>query len=100
MSNPLTIAAVPAPDGGPGIAASGEIDQNNAHLLQRALQDRTAGGQPVHVDLSQVTYLDSAGLAVLFAYRGQIRVLAAKVLQPVMEITGLTTTCAVEIAGE
>jgi anti-anti-sigma factor len=46
-------------------ALTGEIDTSNARQLQRDILTASAGARNFVVDLSEVSYIDSAGLAVL-----------------------------------
>ncbi|MTJ83929.1 MAG: STAS domain-containing protein [Telmatospirillum sp.] len=52
-------------DGGAVVRLSGEIDLQNSPDLRRELLDRVADGDPVVVDLAQVSYIDSSGIACL-----------------------------------
>jgi len=52
-------------DGGTLIAISGEIDFNAAPELRNALQSATKNAKKLIVDLAQVPYMDSSGVAVL-----------------------------------
>jgi anti-sigma B factor antagonist len=80
------------------VTAAGEIDSSSAPLLRAHLDAVLEGGvEELVVDLSEVTFLDSAGLCVLAAAHrragGQgvrMRVLAASraVIRP-LQITGL-----------
>lgn len=49
------------------VAAAGEIDISTAVPLRERLFETTASGVPVVVDLEQVSFIDSVGLAVLVA---------------------------------
>ena len=87
------------------VTAVGEIDSTSAHVLRDRLDALLeAGARELTVDLTGVTFLDSAGLCVLAStYRrasGQsigIRVLAASraVIRP-LQITGLWDLLRVE----
>lgn len=46
-------------------ALAGEIDLENAPEVRRILLECTSGGRDVLVDLSQVSYIDSSGIASL-----------------------------------
>lgn len=52
------------------IAVRGEIDIKTAPELERALSE--AAGDPVTLDLSEVTFIDSTGLRVLVMERARI----------------------------
>ena len=88
------------------IVLEGEIDLANAHRVGRqitaAITNRTTA---TVVDLSGVTYLDSAGLHVLFDLAARLPTLqiALELIAPlgsqvrrVMEICGLTTVATVK----
>ncbi|BCB75909.1 STAS domain-containing protein [Phytohabitans flavus] len=87
MSAPLAISASQGPDGATVLTVAGEIDMSNAGALAIALE-----GVPnrVVVDLTAVDYLDSAGLAVLFAHADGLTLIANAQLGPVLTISGLT----------
>lgn len=78
---------------GPGtvLTAVGEIDMSNADTFAAALTSAVtvASGSPLTVDLTAVQYLDSAGLAALFAHADHIEVLTGPLLAPLLEISGL-----------
>ncbi|GGS89090.1 anti-anti-sigma factor [Planobispora rosea] len=98
MSTPLTLATSRRPDGASVLTVTGEIDMSNAGTLDAALA-RSADDGPLIVDLSEVGYLDSAGLTVLFTHAPRIRLVANPVLAPVMIVSGLTAVTAVEGLG-
>lgn len=88
------------------IVLDGEIDLANAHRVGRemmaAITNRTAAAV---VDLSGVTYLDSAGLHVLFELTARLPTLQIELeliapigsqVRRVMEISGLTTIAVVK----
>jgi anti-sigma B factor antagonist len=87
------------------LTASGEIDSTSAPVLKdRLVALLDAGAREVVIDLTGVTFLDSAGLCVLAAtYRRasaegcRLRVLAASgaVMRP-LQITGLWDLLGVE----
>ena len=78
------------------VAVSGELDADTVPVLSDRLEEST--GANVVVDLSDVTYLDSAGLRILFTLAGRLRTLQTtlEVLVPVsspvrraVELSGL-----------
>ena len=94
----LVAVEVSGPTSLPRVTATGEIDCTSAPEL-RAILDRLVDDAPreIVVDLTGVTFLDSAGLCVLAAAHrrllaagGRLRVLAATraVIRP-LQITGL-----------
>jgi anti-sigma B factor antagonist len=91
------------------VTAAGEIDSTSAPVLRDRLDAILDGGaQDVTIDLSGVTFLDSAGLCVLAsvyrraaAQERQMRVLASSraVIRP-LQITGLWELLQVEKVTE
>ncbi len=47
------------------VQVQGEVDLSWSQKLRKAVLDALAKGQPVAVDLSRVTYIDSSGIAAL-----------------------------------
>jgi anti-sigma B factor antagonist len=86
MTAPLAITSDHGQDGAAVLTVSGEIDMSNASVLVDALEN-TPGH--VVVDMTEVGYLDSAGLAVLFTHADRIEVIANPNLGPVLVISGL-----------
>jgi anti-sigma B factor antagonist len=65
---------LPADERGPAtVWASGEIDLTNVGLFQAALEASAAGAADVTVDLTAVTYCDSATIRALIAAASQAR---------------------------
>ncbi|WP_346619335.1 STAS domain-containing protein [Blastococcus montanus] len=97
-SDSLVTLQVLGPPAGPRLAATGEIDSTSAPQVRAALEGLLeAGPREIVVDLTAVTFLDSAGLCALAAVHRRaaaadvkLRVLAATraVIRP-LEITGL-----------
>jgi anti-anti-sigma factor len=55
------------------VAAAGEIDPEAARSFRRALTEAAETGRPlILVDMANVAFLDSAGLAVLVGVRRQL----------------------------
>lgn len=87
--------------GGPGSAAtvlvSGEIDLSNVDSFRDALDVDTP---KLVVDLAGVTYIDSAGMGVLFARaaRGpmEVRCEATSVVSPLIDITRLCDVAVIQ----
>ncbi|MFI2645492.1 STAS domain-containing protein [Streptomyces sp. NPDC018610] len=92
MTTPLTLTAGRRADGRSRLAAVGEIDMSNIGALAQALDD-TSG--PLVLDLTEVEYLDSAGLSVLFSHADRLEVIASPLLAPVLEISGFTALATV-----
>ena len=79
----------PAPGRRPVLTAAGEIDMSNAESFASALAEAVAGHGPLIVDLTAVEYLDSAGLAALFAHAERIQLRTGPLLAPLLEISGI-----------
>ncbi|MFD6358465.1 STAS domain-containing protein [Streptomyces roseolus] len=86
MTTPLTLTRGRGTDGTPVLRAVGEIDMSNSDVLAAALDD-TPGR--VVVDLTEVGYLDSAALSVLFARAVRVELIAPPLLLPVLTVSGL-----------
>ncbi|MEV5320561.1 STAS domain-containing protein [Streptomyces sp. NPDC052687] len=86
MPTPLTITTGRRPDDTAVLKAVGEIDMTNADTLASHL-GKTSGR--LVVDLTDVEYLDSAGLSVLFAHADRIELIAGPLLLPVLTVSGL-----------
>ncbi|MFJ6577030.1 STAS domain-containing protein [Streptomyces sp. NPDC091368] len=87
MTTSLILTSRHRPDAAPVLKAVGEIDMSNSGALATALEDCP---DQVVVDLTEVEYLDSAALSVLFSHAGHVEVLATALLLPVLEVSGLT----------
>lgn len=61
----LTIGTRPLGDGRSVVSFAGEVDVTNVATFEESLARSVAGGGAV-IDLQDLTYLDSAGVAVLF----------------------------------
>lgn len=91
MSTVLTLATERRPDGALQLTAAGEIDLSNAPAFAAALADarQESGSATLTVDLTQVEYLDSAGLAILFPHVEHLHLIATPLLAPVLTFAGL-----------
>ncbi|WP_101255909.1 STAS domain-containing protein [Streptomyces barkulensis] len=96
MTTLLTLTDQRRPDGTPVLVAEGEIDMSNVGEF-RAAVDRAAGGGRLVVDLTAVDYLDSAGLAALFAHADRLELIAPPLLDPVLTVSGLADLATVHI---
>lgn len=101
MTPTLSLTSIRRADGTSVLAAAGEIDMSNADRFAEGLANVVAeartNGAAVVVDLTAITYLDSGGLAALFAHADHIQVLATPLLDPVLTISGLADLAAVEV---
>lgn len=94
MTTPLTVTAGRLPDGTRVLTAVGEIDMSNTDTLAAALdgvRDRLV------VDLTQVEYLDSAGLNILFSHADHIELILGELLSPVVTVSGLAALVTVDV---
>lgn len=98
----MTVASVVTVATGPRmeLAVSGEIDMVNAVIVQQQLLEAITN-QPdsVRIDLSGLTFLDSAGLRILFALADRLEILqielevmvpADSIPRRAMELAGFT----------
>jgi anti-anti-sigma factor len=95
---PLTVTPGTGPGGRPQLTVAGEIDLGNAQVLARALEELEGLKEPdepespaatVLLDLTEVEYLDSAGIGVLFAHAERLEIVAPPLLRPVLTYSGL-----------
>lgn len=98
MTTELIITRGTGPDGAAVLTVTGEIDMSNAGVFADALTEAVAGagGSRLVIDLTAVQYLDSAGLAALFAQADHIEVRTGQLLAPLLEISGLTELTTVQ----
>ncbi|WP_181796730.1 STAS domain-containing protein [Streptomyces sp. WELS2] len=96
MTTPLTLTTGRSPDGTARLAVSGEIDMSNAASLAEALQGDSG---PLVLDLTEVEYLDSAGLSVLFAHADRLQLIVTPLLEPVVTVSGLADLATVRGPG-
>ncbi len=96
---------IPAVDGSPVIAASGEIDVATAPDLIAALDGIIGrGAEAISVDMEHVTFIDSSGLGALVAALKKAQETGATLTlvnltgpaRKVFEITGLLETFGVD----
>lgn len=90
---------VPHGDGALVVHVVGEIDTLTAPVLRAQLDERLATAELLVLDLSQVTFLGSAGLAVLVAAKDEAErhahrlrlVCGSRIVTRALEATGLLT---------
>lgn len=101
MITPLTLTPGRRPDGTPVLAAAGEIDVGNADAFAAALGEAVAAavGAALFVDLTAVEYIDSAGLAALFAHADRIQLVASPLLTTVLTVCGLADLTTIHSAS-
>ena len=107
-ANDLLTVELSEPAPSARVTVSGEVDSSSAPLLREQLDTLFEGAlSELIIDLSAVTFLDSAGLCVLAAAHRragsdvQLRVLASSraVIRP-LQITGLWQLLHAEQVGE
>lgn len=86
MATPLTITAAHTRPGPITLTVAGEIDMSNAAVLAAAIE---AQHGPLIIELTEVDYLDSAGLSVLFTHAQRLQIVVPALLAPVVAIAGL-----------
>ncbi|MFD4638273.1 STAS domain-containing protein [Lentzea sp. NPDC058436] len=94
---PLTLTKTTDPQGRPVLKVAGEIDLSNTDAFEKALAD-TKGA--LVVDLSEVHYIDSAGMSVLFTHAERVEVIATSLLTPLLEMSGLSSMTTVRGVGD
>ena len=96
------------PDGNAVVVVAGELDLDSAPRLSRELESLIESGPPeVVIDFSDLSFVDSSGLAVLVSAQKRLvqqeRHLAIRGARPaalrLFEITGLTDLLHVEAGG-
>ncbi|WP_246023457.1 STAS domain-containing protein [Nocardia yunnanensis] len=81
------------------LSAAGEIDITSAAQLREALDEVTATGSTVVIDLSEIEFIGSVGLTTLLvasnaAPPGRVRVVASTQVRRPVEVTGLSDVLA------
>jgi anti-sigma B factor antagonist len=103
-STPAQFRRVDAPDA-PRLTVSGEVDLSVAGPFQQHLGELLeSASSPALVDLSDVTFMDSSGLAALATAQRRAQVRGAEIVllncsepvQRVIEITGLDAVLRLE----
>ena len=89
----LTVSANVVTDAGETwtrVSVGGEIDVASAAAFEERIQQLRADGGPIRLDLAEVTFMDSSGLAVLIRQRiaasesGQVFDILSEDLPPVV----------------
>lgn len=99
MTTELTLVASAGDDGDRLLTVTGEIDMSNAAGFGASLDRELVAGTALTVDLTGVTYVDSAGIAVLFdrAVAHDLRLAAPRLLDRVLRVSGLAQVTKVMI---
>ena len=105
MTTPLALATNCRDDGTYVLSAAGELDLSNVDSFTQALAaaiDAAPGADAaVTIDLSDIEYLDSSAINVLFIHADQIRGLIINpILRAVVTFSGLPELVAVEAPVE
>ncbi|MBA3808924.1 MAG: STAS domain-containing protein [Solirubrobacterales bacterium] len=97
----LNIAVRPAPDGATLVHLSGELDSSNAERLNQALS-ATLAAPPERLifDLSELRFMDSAGIAVLVRAAAAVATVhfrePSAIVKRLIEVTGLSNVLRIE----
>lgn len=98
MNTELTLHQTRTDGGATVLEAVGEIDLSNVDAFSAALASASGDtGNPVTVDLTHVTYLDSAAINALFRYVDHISILANRLLRAILTLSGLADLVTVQI---
>jgi len=97
VTMPLTVHITARPDA-TRVSAVGEIDFDSQGELERTLIDLCSDQRPVELDLGDVSFIDSSGLAMLLSIRnlcaesgGMLIVCApSETVRRVLELAGLS----------
>jgi len=89
------------PSGAAVVSVSGDLDISNAASLQAAVAAVTAQSpERLIFDLSDLRFMDSAGIAVLIGAAGEVSAVQLRgpspVVRRVIELTGLTGVLPIE----
>ncbi len=101
MAAPLSLRTDRRDDGTAVLTAAGEVDLSNIDTFAEAIataKASTSADRPLSVDLSEVDYLDSGAINVLFDHADHIHLVVNPVLMSVLTISGLTGVTRVEPA--
>jgi len=88
-------------DGAPVVVLVGELDISNAATLEQTVASITADRpRRLIFDLSELSFMDSAGIAVLIGAASKVQEIALRnpsaVVRRVVELTGLATVLPIE----
>ncbi len=101
MNTALSLDQSRSDNGTLALKAAGEIDLSNIEAFTAALEaalDQT--GDVLTVDHTRVTYLDSAAINALFLHADKIRIVANRMLDAVLTISGLADLVALDIVDD
>ncbi|VEG53049.1 anti-sigma-factor antagonist [Mycolicibacterium aurum] len=102
MATPLRLRTDRQDDGSLVLFAAGELDLSNIGTFSDAIAHAITAnpdGTVLRVDLSEVEYLDSGAINVLFDHAESIDVVVNPILLPVLTVSGLTDVATVRPAS-
>lgn len=101
MASDVEMRVEPGPDGADEVVITGEIDLASAEQFKTLLSDAAGRYSPLVVNLTDVEYLDSAGVAVLFdhARRGPLEIVIGPgcLVAPVLVVARLAEVATVRV---
>ncbi|MGE2734592.1 STAS domain-containing protein [Mycolicibacterium vaccae] len=91
MATPLEVRTARAYDGRTTVIAVGELDMSNVAVFAEAVAAANPGGagSTLLIDLTEVDYLDSAAINVLFDHARTIELVVNPIVAPVLTHSGL-----------
>ncbi|MGE2834822.1 STAS domain-containing protein [Mycobacterium sp. SMC-4] len=103
MATPLEVRTDRDGDGTTVLTAAGELDLSNIAVFAEAITAARASmdgasGSALRIDLSDVHYLDSGAINVLFDHAQSIELVVNPILVPVLTLSGLADVAAVSAA--
>ena len=100
MGDELEIQSTANADGSATLTVAGEIDMASAPQFRQALDAAASSHSAINVDLSGVTFFDSAGVSALFSYATKHRIKLTLGNNPtvatVIRVTGLDQVVTVQ----
>ncbi|MGH8910466.1 MAG: STAS domain-containing protein [Egibacteraceae bacterium] len=103
MDPDLTTTIRPRSDGKVEVVVAGEVDLANVARFRDTLTSAAPNGETVVVDLTDVAYLDSAGIAVLYElvqyHRLELIIGPGCLVTTVLKVCGLTNAVPVHDRG-
>jgi anti-anti-sigma factor len=101
MATPLSAETRVRDDGTAVLVVTGELDMSNIEKFTTAIADAmtpaSRDGGVLTIDLTEVEYLDSSAIDVLFANASRIRLVVNPILMPVLKVSGLPNVTSIEI---
>lgn len=101
MASDIEVRIEPGPDGSEEVVITGEIDLATADRFREVLRDAAESHRPLVVNLTDLEYLDSAGVAVLFdqARRAPLEVIVGPgcLVAPVITVARLAEVATVRL---